>query len=143
MSELTTEGLLNVQKRGPSNHVLFESKVQLLFLGLLSISFVGYFALRQFWIGFIFGHLAALSIMGFYGCLAGTIAKKKGYEYWRAFRIGFFIPLILGCFSAVLFVPDSDKGLPLSCGGWVSLAAGLAVVISYFLIKRKDNRNQI
>ena len=28
--------------------------------------------------GFVFAHVAAISIMGFYGCLAGAIAKMKG-----------------------------------------------------------------
>jgi len=139
MTELRTEKKPNVQKRGPSNNIQLESKVQLLFLGLLSISFVAYFALRELWIGFIFGHTAALSIMGFYGCLAAAIAKKKGYSYWRAFQIGFFLPIILGGISAFLFVPESERGLPLTCGGWVSLAAGIVVVIAYSLIKKRDN----
>ncbi len=141
MTELNTEENQNDKKRGSSNNIPLESKVNLLFLGLLSISFVGYFALRTHWIGFIFGHIAALSIMGFYGCLSGAIAKKKGYSYWRAFQIGFFIPIILGAISAFLFVPESYRGLPLTCGGWVSLAAGIVVVISYSFIKKKDSLN--
>ncbi len=143
MTELKTGKKQKVQKREPNNNIPLESKVQLLFLGLLSISFVGYFALRKLWIGFIFGHTAALSIMGFYGCLTGAIAKKKGYSYWRAFQIGFFLPIILGGISAFLFVPESERGLPLTCGGWVSLAAGIVVVISYSFIKKRDNSKQI
>ena len=141
MTELKKEEQQKVQRREPSNIIPFESKVQLLFLGLLSISFVGYFALRKLWIGFIFGHTAALSIMGFYGCLAGAIAKKKGYSYGRAFQIGFFLPIILGAISAFLFAPESERGLPLTCGGWVALAAGIVVVISYVFIKNRDNSN--
>ena len=80
--------------------------------------------------------------MGFYGCLTGAIAKKKGYNYWRAFQIGFFLPIILGGISAFLFVPESERGLPLTCGGWVSLAAGIVVVISYSFIKKRDNTNK-
>ncbi len=138
MTELKTEEKQKVQKREPSNNIPLESKVQLFFLGLLSISFVGYFALRKLWIGFIFGHTAALSIMGFYGCLAGVIAKKKGYSYGRAFQIGFFLPIILGGISAFLFVPSGERSLPLTCGGWVSLAAGIVVVISYLFVKKRD-----
>ena len=143
MTELKTEKKQNVQKRGPSNNIPLESRIQLLFLGLLSVSFVGYFALREHWIGFIFGHTAALSIMGFYGCLAGAIAKKKGYSYGRAFQIGFFLPIILGGISAFLFVPSGERSLPLTCGGWVSLAAGIVVVISYFFVKKRDTTKQI
>lgn len=143
MTELRTEEQQNVPKRGTSGDISFESKLHLLFLGLLSISFIGYFALRELWIGFIFAHVAALGIMGFYGCLAGAIAKKKGYSYGRAFQIGFFLPIILGGISAFLFVPSGQSGLPLTCGGWVSLAAGIVVVISYSFVKRKDASKQI
>jgi hypothetical protein len=142
MTELKTGEKQNVQKRGPGNNIPLESKVHLLFLGLLSISFVGYLALRKIWIGFIFAHTAALGIMGFYGCFAGAIAKKKGYSYWRAFQIGFALPIILGGIAAFLFVP-AERGLPLTCGGWVSLGAGLVVVIFYLFVKKKDNSKQI
>ena len=77
MTESRTEERQNVPKKGTSSDISFESKLHLLFLGLLSIGFVGYFALRKLWIGFVLGHAAALGIMGFYGCLAGAIAKKK------------------------------------------------------------------
>jgi len=115
-----------------------ENKINLIFLGLLSISFVGYFALQKFWIGFIFAHIAALSIMGFYGCLAGTIAKKKGYNYWKTLSIGFFSPIILGGISAFLFHPEGNRGLPLTCGGWISLVTGIAIITFYSFVKKKD-----
>ena len=120
-----------------------ESKVQLFFLGLLSLSFIGYFALRQHWIGFIFAHLAALSIMGFFGCLAGFIAKKKGYNYWKAFRIGFFIPIILGAFSAFVLVPSGVRVLPLTCGGWTSLGTGIIISIYYSLLRNIKKNNHL
>jgi hypothetical protein len=143
MTELNTEERQEFPNREPVNDIPLESKIHLLFLGLLSISFVGYFALQKLWIGIIFGHTAALSIMGFYGCLAGAIAKKKGYSYGRAFQIGFFLPIILGVISAFLFVPSGERSLPLTCGGWVSLAAGIVVVLTYFFIKKKDTSKHI
>jgi hypothetical protein len=81
--------------------------------------------------------------MGFYGCLAGAIAKKKGYNYWRAFQIGFFLPIILGGISAFLLAPSGEGSLTLTCGGWVSLGAGIVVVISYSLIKKKKESKQL
>ncbi len=143
MTETRTEEKQNVPKRGTDGDISFESKLHLLFLGLLSISFIGYFALRELWIGFIFAHVAALSIMGFYGCLAGAIAKKKGHGYGRAFQIAFFLPIILGGISAFLLVPSGQRGLPLTCGGWVALAAGIVVVLSYSFVKKKDASEQI
>ena len=142
MTELNTEEKQNFPQRESVNYIPLESKVNLLFLGLLSISFVGYFAFRKLWVGFIFGHTAALSIMGFYGCLAGAIAKKKGYSYGRAFQIGFLLPIILGAISAFLFAPSGESSLPLTCGGWVSLAAGIVVVLSYIFVKKRDTSKQ-
>jgi hypothetical protein len=138
-----TEDWRNVPEKGTSDDISFESKLHLLFLGLLSIGFVGYFALRKLWIGFALGHAAALGIMGFYGSLAGAIAKKKGYSYNRAFQIGFFLPIILGGISALFFLPSGPRGLPLTCGGWVSLAAGIVVVISYSFVKKCGAGKQI
>ena len=143
MIETGTEEKRNVPKGGTDGDISFEIKLQLLFLALLSISFIGYFALRELWIGFVFAHVAALSIMGFYGCLAGAIAKKKGYSYGRAFQIGFFLPIILGGISAFLLVPSGQRGLPLTCGGWVALATGIVVVIFYTFVKKKDTRKEI
>jgi hypothetical protein len=137
MSALYTQDKQNVQQGILNNEIQFESKIHLLFLGLLSISFIGYFALQKLWIGFIFAHIAALSIMGFCGCWAGVIAQKKGYRYWKAFQIGFFLPIILGGISAFLFVPSGERDLPLTCGGWINLAVGLAVVIYYSFVKKK------
>ncbi len=115
------------------------SNIQLVFLGLLSVSFIGYFAFREQWIGFIFAHIAALSIMGFYGCLTGLLAKRKGRNYWKAFRIGFFIPIILGVIAGFLLGPEEGSNLPLTCGGWISLAAGIIIIIPYLFIKQKNS----
>ncbi len=133
----------NLDKIGSDNIIPLESKLQLLFLGLLSFSFIGYFVFRNHWIGFIFAHLAALSIMGFYGCLAGVIAKRNGYNFWIAFQIGFFIPIVLGGISAFLMVTAGERSLPLTCGGWTSLAAGIVVVIIYSFIKHNRKRKQV
>ena len=96
MNELETEDRQQVRKRGLGNDIALQSKIHLLFLGVLSISFIGYFALREHWAGLIFGHTAALSIMVFFGSLAGALAEAKGYSYVRAFQVGFFLPIILG-----------------------------------------------
>jgi hypothetical protein len=122
-------------EKDSGNGVPLEHKLHLILLGLLSFSFLGFFALRHLWIGLVFAHTAALGIMGFYGCLAGAIAKHKGYRYWRAFQIAFLLPIILGAISAFIFVPEGR--LPLTCGGWVSLGAGILILVIYALIKKK------
>jgi hypothetical protein len=128
----------NIFENDPLTRISLESKIQLLFLGLLSISFLFNYALRDELIGLIFAHTAALSIMGFYGCLAGAVAKKKGFSYGRAFLIGFFLPIISGVVSAFLIGPAEQINLPFTCGGWTSLAAGIIVVFVYVFAKKKD-----
>ena len=125
------------QTTGPVNRIPIESKVHLLFLALLSIGFIGFFALHKQWIGLIFAHTAALGIMGFYGSWAGALAKKKGYGYWKAFNIGLFLPIILGIISAFFFGPEGERDLFITCGGWAALVSGLGVVILFFFIKKK------
>ena len=135
-AESSSNGCEVLQREESSKYTSLVSKVQLVFLGLLSISFVGYFALRKLWVGIVFGHIAALSIMGFFGCMAGTIARSKGYSYRRAFHVGFFVPIVLGGISAFL-LPAGPRELPVTCGGWTSLATGAVVVLIYALLKKK------
>ncbi|MFC1492413.1 hypothetical protein ACFL6O_00515 [candidate division KSB1 bacterium] len=142
MTDSKTGDRQNVQEREHGINILKVNKLQLLFLGVLSIGFIGYFIFREHWSGIIFGHTAAIGIMGFYGCLAGAVAVWKGYDYWKAFKIGFLLPIILGAISAFWFAPEGDRGLPLTCGGWISLAAGIIVAISYSLLRKSDNQRQ-
>ena len=114
-----------------------ESIIQLVFLGLLSISFLGTFAFWGHWIGSVFAHFAAISIMGFYGCLTGTLAIRKGRRYWKAFKIGFFVPIILGVISGFLLGPEEGSKLPFTCGGWISLATGIVIVLFYISISKR------
>jgi hypothetical protein len=113
-----------------------QKNLYLIFLGLLSVSFVGYPIFRSTSLGLVFGHTGGLSIMVFYGGLVGTIAKRKGYKYFNGFKVGFLIPIILGIIAAFLLVP-SQSHLPLTCGGWVALSSGLLIVIIFLFIKKK------
>ena len=142
MEEIKTKDKQNVRRRQAAGCASLESTTQLFFLGILSVGFVGHFAMRKIWPGFIFAHLAALGIMGFFGCLAGAIAKKKGYGYGMAFRFGFFVPLIFGVASAFLLAPAGDGRLPLTCGGWFSLISGIIVVLVYAVVRRRECQNE-
>ena len=91
MDAINTEKKQNVQSKEPGDGVTVESRILLLFLGLLIIGVIGYFALRNLWIGSIFTHVGALGIIGLLGGLTGIIAKKKGYGYWKAYLLGFIL----------------------------------------------------
>ena len=141
MNEITIRDKQNAQRGQTIGHAPIERTIHLFLLGMLSVGFVGYFVLQKTWPGLIFAHTAALGIMGFYGCLAGAIAKKKGYSYWVAFRFGFFVPIFLGGIAAFLLVPTGDRSLPLTCGGWFSLFAGIIIVLAYTVIGPRKSEN--
>ncbi len=124
-------------RQRPARAVSTDSSIHLFFLGLLSVSFMGYFLFRNAGVKYVFGHAAGLSIMGFYGGLAGVLLKAKGYGYNLGFRIGFFVPIILGGVSAFVLAPYGDNPGWITCGGWTSLASGLLVVVALAMIKKK------
>lgn len=135
MGELKTEEKQNVQNKKPGDGITLEIRILLLFLGLLIIGVIGYFALRNLWIGSIFAHVGGLGVMGILGGLTGIIAKNKGYGYWKAFLPELILPILLGVI-AVLLIPT------FSCGGSPSLGVALLIVIVYSLIKRRDINKQ-
>ena len=135
MNELNVEEKQNVQNKEPSNGITVESRIFLLFLGLLIIGVIGYFTLRNLAISDVFAHIGGLGIIGLLGGLAGIIAKKKGYDYWKAFIFGLFLPILVGVIAVFLTT--------FSCGGSPSLAAALLIIIIYSLIKRKNVNKQI
>lgn len=101
---------------------------------------IGYFAFWDHWIRYIFAHFAALGVIGFFSCLAGIIAARKGFSYKKAVFSGLFFPIILGIIAGYLLDPVGSARIPSSCGGTVSLGVALIVVIIYIAIKaRKAN----
>ena len=135
MVALQTEQKQNVQNKEPGNGITIERRILLLFLGLLLIGVMGYLALPNLWIGSIFAHVGGLGIIGLLGGFVGIIAKKKGYGYWKAFLLGFILPIFLGIISVLLVEP-------ISCGGSPSIAAALLIVIFYSFTKRRDINTQ-
>jgi hypothetical protein len=121
----------NVQDNEPGSGVTGDSKIFLLFLGLLVVGGTGYFALRDLGLDSLFAHVGGLGIIGLFAALTGFIARKKGYGYRDAFLLGFGLPILLGVISVLLV--DA-----MSCGGSVSLGVALLVVIIYSLAKRRD-----
>ena len=107
-----------------------EIKLLVLFLLLLIISIIGYFISDNQWLDYTFAHMGGLCIVGLLGCCAGFIARKKGYGFWKAFLLGFSLPIFLGFIAA--FITQ-----PIACGGTVSLAVALLILIIYSFVKRR------
>lgn len=122
------------KKREQDDGITIEGRILLLFLGLLIFGLVGYFALHNLWVRYIFAHIGGLGIIGPFGCWAGSIANKKGYRYWTAFFFGFVIPVIIGVFSVFLVRTLGGRG----CGGIISIVAAILVVICYYFAKQRE-----
>ncbi len=138
MSELERADTADEHKGTAKRRIPNETRLCLLFQGLLSIGFIGYFAFRNHWVVYIFAHIGALGVAGFFGSFAGAIAKSKGYQYATALLLGSALPLILGIIGAYLVVLPRDNGLPGTCGGTITLLVGLLVVIGYALAKHRE-----
>jgi len=63
MKEIKIRKKRNVQIGETGGLTPIESTMHLLLLGMLSIGFVGFFAMQNIWPGIIFAHLAALGIL--------------------------------------------------------------------------------
>ncbi len=131
MTGSKTEKELGASKIDPGNGEPKVSKMPVFFLVLLIISIVGYFSLEDHWMEYVFAHSGGLSIVGLFACLAGTIARKKGYGYRKAFYLAFLLPIIVGVL--VVFLSPS-----VACGGSISLGIALITVVLYSLVRQRD-----
>lgn len=112
-------------------------KVFLIALGLLIVGIIGYLALYNFPVMYLFSHMGALGLIGLFGVLTGFISEKKGRSFWRAFSLNFFIPIILGLFAVILVYFMKGGGNAIYCGRSVSLAADIIFVISYLIVSKR------
>lgn len=110
----------------------------LLFIGMAFVGLAGTLAFYDQWAGYVFGHVGGLGILGLFGCWAGFIAKKKGYNYWRAFSVCFVSSFMLGVVSVCIVHGSGGNG----CGGIVSIAVAVIVIVFYYFIKRKAAGDQ-
>lgn len=103
---------------------------------LLIVGVAGFFILNSFWIHYIFAHVGALGIVGLLAVAAGAIAKSRGRDFRNAFLIGTIYPVALGVIAVLLFRYLGDRGV-FYCGGVVSLAVSVLIIIGYLFARRK------
>jgi len=113
-----------------------ESRVFLLFVGLLIIGVAGYLAFLGLWVRYVFAHLGGLAIQGFLACWAGVVARKKGYGFWWPFVQAFVAPIVLGVVAVLAVQLLGGHG----CGAIVSLVAVVPVIVFYYLAGQKAAR---
>ncbi|MFC2151469.1 hypothetical protein ACFLSE_02995 [Bacteroidota bacterium] len=117
-------------------------KIFIISIVTLVLGLIGYFIFSNHWIKYIFVHIGAVGIIGLLAYLTSIIAKQKGLNYGKAFSFSFFPSVFLGIISAYLAGPPRENGLPLFCGGSVSLGLALIVVIIYLLLKKRKQLNK-
>ncbi len=117
----------------------YRKRLAFLFLAFLVISVIAYFLLRGHWTFIITNHLGGLGIIGLFACLTGYIAIRKGLNYTTAFRLSFFLPIILGLITAFIFSLGKDF---IYCGGGISLLVSLIIPIIYLFINKRKNIKQ-
>ena len=106
-------------------------------LGLIIVGFVGGYALREGWPSFVLYHIGGLGSAGLLACASAAIARKKGYDYWRAWLPACFLPIFSGLIAAYLVPPGVHGSRPAACGGSVSLALGLIFIAVWAVVRRK------
>jgi hypothetical protein len=117
--------------------MLRKTNILFLSLGLLIIGTAGYFlSPRGLPLFYVFAHLGALGVMGLFGSLAGVLARKKHRDYWLAFSFGALLPIITGGVAVLIFWLGKEGQL--YCGGSISLAVAVLIVVFYLLIKNKS-----
>ena len=142
MTEEKPEQRRSQGQKDRSRGVSHGTSILLLFLGLLVVGTAGYFMNRGLLVGYISAHIAALGVIGLLGIAAGHLARRKGYHYWKAFLFALSLPILLGLLAVFAFY--FLKG-SINCGGSVSLAVALVILLGCFLAKRKpqDSRSML
>lgn len=114
------------------NETPLERRLLMVALGLLIVGLIGYFAVpRGPLVFYVFAHVGALGLMMLIGAGVGVLARKKGRVYLTGFLLASALPIAAGLIAVAIVAP------PVYCGGSVSLAAAVLVLLGYLLPKRK------
>lgn len=119
-------------------HVQFSpTKILILSLILLVLGICGYLLINESLAKYIFAHIGGLGILCLLGCLAGFISRKKGYSCWKAFAAYLISSILSGVIAAGIVNGIGGRG----CGGSVSLAIALMVILCYAVARKKIDKN--
>jgi FtsH-binding integral membrane protein len=118
------------------NHISPERRLLLTAAGAILVGFFGFMIVGHGTEGYVFAHVGGVGLLSLFGSLSGYLAKKKGYNFGRAYVLGFVFPVIIGIIAVVVVHLTGGSG----CGGIISLALALAAVAIYSLLRsRKAN----
>jgi hypothetical protein len=86
---------------------------------------------------FVLYHIGGLGAVGLLATLSGVVALRKGYAFWRVFLTSILLAILLGISAAFLVPPSNMETRPAACGGSVSLAVGVLILIIMVFVKKK------
>lgn len=122
---------MNRSKTKSYSHISTERRIILLAIVAITLGSLGFLISGRSPEGYLFAHVGGLGILSLFGSLSGYLARKKGYRFGKAYFWGFVFPAIAGIVAVGIIHLAGGGG----CGGIVSLAVALAVVIVYAVIK--------
>lgn len=111
-----------------------KKRIFLISVLLVVVGVIGYFTLRGHWAFYPLAHIGALGILSLLGASAGLIALRKGYNFTKAFLIGFLTPIVIGLVAVFALKFSGGK---FYCGGSVCLAAAVLTIIGYSLVRKR------
>jgi len=122
------------QEKIPFEPISVSKKVFLIFAVVLLIGIIGFLSFGHTLTGHIFAHVGGLGILGLFAGLSGIIARGKNYNYHKTFLLSFLLPIMLGLL--VVGLVFLSQGI-VYCGGSVSLAVAIIILIIVLFRKRK------
>ncbi|MEW6411908.1 MAG: hypothetical protein AB1483_05475 [Candidatus Zixiibacteriota bacterium] len=117
-----------------------ERRILLICVMLFAVGAVGWVGFRGQMAGYIFAHVGAVGVVGLLGVAMGFIAKKKGRDFITAFLLGWLVPIVLGVAAVFAVCLVGGPGTPIYCGGSVSLAVSVLMIVVYSLLRRKTGQ---
>ena len=135
---MEASSMKNEESNVPSSNNVqkMPGKIPLIFTLLFFISIIVYLFTENHFLEIAFAHLGGFCILGILGSIASIIATKKGYTYSKVLSLVVILPILLGAIPVILFKP-------MSCGGSISLAVAILMVLFYSIAKPKAANNAL
>jgi len=121
------------------NKSRYSNKDMLIFFGLCFVfGIIGLLLFGLHILGYIFAHIGALGLLGFFGIGVAYFANKKGYSEKLAFNLAFSFAILAGLLESILVFLFGENQ-QIVCGGAASLIFAIIVLLTYMLLKQKTD----
>lgn len=104
---------------------------------LLLLGFITGYTVKSESYSLIMYHVGGLGAVGILSCIAGAIARKKGYGFVRPFMLSLLLSFVIGLISAFYIPGAQNESSSIACGGSVSLGIGLLFIVIWLLARNR------